>query len=200
MGTLFSEWRDDLRTIRTSLEVAGLEKVFDLIIYLLTKGVITEWLLLTRRWRDYRQIVTESYVCITTLLLACTLGLSHLAPKISVGFATYILISAIIILLNVVFLTKVFGKPISNERTLLLFFLNVVQAVLTFAIWYRFALSMQAREALFNATLVFGTVGYPKKGADIIVTFQIATDFLLIAVFLAFFVGNLGKSSKEGQQ
>jgi hypothetical protein len=69
----------------------------------------------------------------------------------------------------------------------------VIQVVLTFAIFYRCKLSISVGEALFKTLLVFGTIGYP-EGAETIVGFQIATNFLLLAVFLAFFVGNLGRS------
>ena len=108
--------------------------------------------------------------------------------------AGVLLATNIIILLNVLFLTKLsfIGPPASDERSLLLFFLNVIQAVLTFAILYHCKLSISVGQALFKTLLVFGTIGYP-VGAEKIVGFQIATDFLLLAVFLAFFVGNLGR-------
>ena len=114
------------------------------------------------------------------------------APTLFVVLTTYFLSATIIILLNVTFLTKLFGPVVSNERTLLLFGFNVAQAILTFAIWYRFVLDLGAGRALFEALLVFGTIGYP-EGADTIVSIQIATDFMLVAVFLAVFVGNLGR-------
>src|SRR6516162_434880 len=82
----------------------------------------------------------------------------------------------------------------SNERTLLLFLLNIVQVVLAFAILYRLTLpnlNLNPWKALFKSLLVFGTIGYP-EGAELIVGIQIATDFVLLAVFLAFFVGRLG--------
>jgi hypothetical protein len=69
--------------------------------------------------------------------------------------------------------------------------LNVAQVVLAFAIFYRLTLHIPARHALFEAVGVFGTISYP-KGANAIVGLQIVIDFMLLAVFLAFFVGRLG--------
>ena len=100
---------------------------------------------------------------------------------------------------RVLFLKKLLGPPASDERSLLLFFLNVIQVVLSFAIFYRCKLSISVGKALFKTLLVFGTIG-SVDGAETIVGFQIATDFLLLAVFLAFFVGNLGRGrSDKGQ-
>jgi hypothetical protein len=107
--------------------------------------------------------------------------------------------STIIVLFNVLFLTKLsfIGAVASYERTLLLFLVNIVQAVLAFAILYQLTLpNLTACKALFESLRVFGTVGHPER-AEPIVGVQIATDFVLLAVFLAFFVGRLGKLDKR---
>ncbi len=52
--------------------------------------------------------------------------------------------------------------------------------------------SLDPFDALVETLLVFGTVGYPKE-ARAIAGFQIAIDFMLLAVFLAHFVGRLGE-------
>jgi hypothetical protein len=71
---------------------------------------------------------------------------------------------------------------------------NVIQLVLAFAIFYRTAIpNLSNMDAVFNALLVFGTIGYP-KGANLVVGSQILLDFVLLAVFLAFVVGKLGNS------
>lgn len=104
----------------------------------------------------------------------------------------YFLASTIVILLNVLFLTKIFGAPASNERTLLLFIINVIQIILAFAIFYRRQLGLRTGQAFFEVLRVFGTLGYP-EGAEFIIGCQITIDFMLFAVFLSFFVGNLGQ-------
>jgi hypothetical protein len=109
-----------------------------------------------------------------------------------------LLASIIIILLNVLFLTKLFGPVASPERTLILFMFNVIQVVLIFAIFYRLQLrGSGAGDALVAALLVFGTVGFPED-AKPIAGFQVAIDFMLLAVFLAHFVGGLGSRGTEG--
>jgi hypothetical protein len=54
-------------------------------------------------------------------------------------------------------------------------------------------------EALFQTLLLFGTVDYPRE-TRAIVEIQIVIDFLLFAVFLAFFVGNLGSGRSDKDQ
>ena len=109
--------------------------------------------------------------------------------------ACYLLASTAVVLFNVLFLTKLsfIGPVASYERTLLLFLVNIVQVVLAFAILYRLTLpNLNPWKALFKSLLVFGTIGYPER-AEPIVGIQIATDFVLLAVFLAFVVGRLGR-------
>jgi hypothetical protein len=172
---------DDLQKFRSTENLIGIERPFGHVILRLKYLTPSEWLLSLSvcvcgpgpyYW------VTDSYIAVTTILLAAILVL------------IYFLVSMIINMANVVFLRKVFGEPASFERILLLFIFNVAQVILTFAIWYRYAFGKEAGEALFSAILVFGTIGYPKR-ADLIVGMQIATDVLLVAIFLAFILGNL---------
>ena len=184
-------YSDDLRKIRISKKVGVIEGIFDEIIFHLKYLVPSQWIIEARKWSDPYSVV-DAYVFVTTILSVAILWWSNYAPLASALVATYFLAGTIVNVLNVVFLTKIFGRPVSTERTLLLFFLNVAQVLLTFAIWYRFMLGKQAGEAFFNAMLVFGTLGYPKeKGADVFVGLQIATDFFLLAVYLAFIVSNM---------
>ena len=46
-------------------------------------------------------------------------------------------------------------------------------------------------DALFKSILVFATLGYPGDQAKFLVGVQIATDFLLLAIFLAHLVGRV---------
>jgi hypothetical protein len=64
--------------------------------------------------------------------------------------------------------------------------------VSAFAILYRLTFpNLNPWKALFQSLRVFGTIGYP-EGAEPIAGVQIATDFVLLTVFLAFVVGKLG--------
>ena len=195
----WGEWRSILAKLRSTSEVSGIEKNFDLSIYVLKIFVPSVWAQICFGDRYAGISFIERYVVVVvTLILICFLVWPGYLPAILAGF---LLATNIIILLNVLFLTKLsfIGPPASNERSLLLFFLNVIQAVLTFGIFYRCKLSYPVGEALFKTLLVFGTIGYP-KGAETIVGFQILTDFLLLTVFLAFFVGNLGRGRPDKGQ
>jgi hypothetical protein len=188
---------DDLQEILTSEETRGIEGIFGAIIYCLKYLFPAEWILilLSRdRSHPFRYRAIDLYVIGTTVLSMGFLYWDY-APLPSALVASYFLVGTIVNMANVVFLTKLFGPPISNERTLLLFILNVAQLVVTYAIWYRFMLGLQADKAFFNAMLVFGTIGYP-QGADLIVGFQIGTDFFLLAIFLAFILSNVSPSAR----
>jgi hypothetical protein len=104
---------------------------------------------------------------------------------------SYFLFSTVVVLLHVVLLSKVFGDIESAERSLILFMCNVVQLVFTFSIWYELEANQARGEALLNAIFVFGTLDYPHN-AMVVVAVQIATDFLLLAIFLAHIVGRVG--------
>jgi hypothetical protein len=117
------------------------------------------------------------------------------STPVSAFIACYLLASTLLALINISFLTKLtfIGPVASNERTFLLFMMNLLQVNLTFAILYRLALpELQAGQALFRALLVFGTMQHP-VGAEVSAGAQIVVDFVLLGVFLAFFVGNLGR-------
>ncbi len=195
----WAEWRSILAKLRSTSEVSGIEKNFDLIIYLLTIFVPSVWAQICFGGRYAGISFIERYVVgVVTLILICFLVWPGYVPAVLAGF---LLATNIIILLNVLFLTKLsfIGPPASDERSLLLFFLNVIQAVLTFGIFYRCKLAISASKAFFQTLLVFGTIGYP-SGAETIVGVQIAVDFLLLAVFLAFFVGNLRSGRPDKSQ
>jgi hypothetical protein len=192
-----AEWRSDLAKLRSTSEVSGIEKIFDLTIYFLKIFVPSQWIQNCFGRRRAGISFIEAYVGVVTIILICLLVWPAHVPKVSAILAGYLLATNIIILLNVLFLTKLsfIGPVASEERSLLLFFLNLFQVVLTFAIFYRCKLSISVGEALFKTLLVFGTIGYP-QGAETIVGSQIAVDFVLLAVFLAFFVGKLGSSRR----
>ncbi|HKA77111.1 MAG TPA: hypothetical protein VKD19_08400 [Pseudolabrys sp.] len=189
-----TNFSNELRKIHASNKLVGIERIFDLGLFY-SKHILSEWIITYIRRRVDTYWATDLYVVGMTILLAAVLNFSDCAPLLSACFASFILAGTIINMANVVFLSKVFGPPISAERTLLLFIFNVAQVVFTFAIWYRWMLDKQPGEALFKAILVFGTIGYP-QGADMIVGIQIATDIFLLAIFLAFILGNFGTARR----
>jgi hypothetical protein len=190
------EWCSDLVKIYRTNEVRGLEKIFDLVIFALMIATISQLLQFFfwgRRDRAPGWFV-DTYVFVAIVVLICFLFWPNRLSGVSAFVACYLLASTLVVLFNVLFLAKLsfIGSVASNERTLLLFLLNIAQAVLTFAILYGLTLpNLTAWEAIFKSLLVFGTIGYP-RGADLIVGIQIATNFVLLAVFLSFVVGRLG--------
>lgn len=122
-------------------------------------------------------------------------------PTVSFLIAFYFLASVIVYLLNVVLLSKVLGDILSRERSLILLILNIAQVMVIFAIFYRWKLpNLGFWEALIDAVFVFGTVSLPleiERGAKPFAAFQTAIDFMLLAVFLAHFVGGLGRDKAK---
>jgi hypothetical protein len=98
-----------------------------------------------------------------------------------------------------VFLSKSLGGFESAERSLILFMCNVIQIVFMFAIWYQLEAALDRREALFYSLIVLATLGFPDR-ARFVVELQIATDFILLAVFLARLVGKVGIRAEEAKR
>jgi len=197
------EWWRNLLKIWPASNLHGIEKPVGVVLFVLKTLTLTELIaLLAWNWKGKRKWLPDVYVGIVIVVLGFLL-----ARFPSVVIASYFLASIMVYLLNVVLLDyKVFGDPDhsgwasavrSPERSLILFILNVAQVVLIFAIFYRWKLpSLEACDALVDAFLVFGTVSLPEKigeGAKGMAAFQVATDFMLLAVFLAHFVGGLGR-------
>jgi len=77
-------------------------------------------------------------------------------------------------------------------------FVNVLQLVLSVAVFYRRARSaLSPFDALSSAVLVFGTVGTPLEVPSLLVALQVLLDFLLVAAILASFVGQAGPFAKK---
>ena len=102
--------------------------------------------------------------------------------------STYFSATTVIALLNVVLLEGVFGGKASPERSVLLFMCNVAQIVFMFATWYRLG---KQPEPLLTSIKTFATIGYAET-MPCIAMVQIATDFVLLAVFLSHLVVSLG--------
>ena len=167
----------------------GIERLTALLLYAL--WAISLWFLLRvilSRKIDWSLIV-EFYVAGS---VAITIAVWLWVPTFWWALiCSYFLASTVVVLLHVVLLSKIFGDVKSAERSLILFMCNVVQLIFTFSIWYEVKADQTREGALLSALLVFGTVDHPHK-AMVVVGAQIATDFLLLAIFLAHIVGRVG--------
>jgi len=197
------EWWDGLQKIKKARNLPGIEKPVGVGLFVLKTFVPTELIqLLFWNWKanqKWGKWLPDCYVSLVTVFLFILLVWS---PSWSFAVAIYFLGSIIVHLLNVVLVDhKVFGGVSSPERSLILFILNVAQVVLIFAIFYRLELSEELegwRNALVDALLVLGTVAVPfPLKARSIAAVQVAIDFMLLAVFLAHFVGGLGRDDER---
>jgi hypothetical protein len=191
-------WREGLQKIRADLD--GIEKPVGVWLFRLKSLILTELIqLVVWNWKDepkWQERLPVVYVVAVTVLLVILLAWFP-----SAWIAAYFLGSIIVYLLNVVLLDhKVFGAPRSPERSLILFIINIAQVVLIFAIFYRWKIpNLGAPDALIDAVLIFGTVSLPDQinmEARSIAAIQVATDFILLAVFLAHIVGGIGRGEK----
>jgi hypothetical protein len=135
---------------------------------------------------------TESYV--PSVLIASAL-IYYLAPRVPFVWLTYLLAwlstyfsaSSLVVWLHIVLLQRTFEPIKSAERSLLLFICNAAQIVVMFATWYRLG-GYSETDALLKSVLTFATIGYAECKPFVAMA-QIATDFLLLAIFLGFLLG-----------
>jgi hypothetical protein len=139
---------------------------------------------------DRRDCFTEWYVF--GVLIASVL-IYYFVPDL-VLVSAYFSASTLVAMLHIVFLQRAFGPIKSAERSLVLFMFNVVQIVVMFATLYQCHYSKT--DALLKSVLTFATISYADKMPWWVVIAQIATDFLLLAIFLGFVIGRFG--AKDG--
>lgn len=126
-------------------------------------------------------------LCVFVVLIASVL-IYYLAPNLA-WLSTIFSVSTVIAMLNIVLLQRVFGPVSSPERSLLLFMCNVGQIVFMFGTWYQCRYS--DTEALRKSILTFATINYADKMPRVAMV-QVATDFVLVAIFLSQLIGQLG--------
>jgi hypothetical protein len=181
-------WRSGLAKIANETE--GIVRVVGVILYVLKLASPTEWAYIGFGTED-RSLSWFTDLSVFVVLVASVL-IYYLAPDLA-WLSTYFSATSVIVLLNVVLLQRTFGPIKSAERSLLLFMCNVVQIVFMFATWYRLG---KQPDPLLRSVLTFATIGYADKMPSWVVIAQIATDFLLLAIFLGFVIGQFG--AKDG--
>jgi hypothetical protein len=172
-----------------------------------------------RRRRIWRDNLIDTY-CLLQLFALWAVLFLFLSPapgwwgKFVLCFlAGYILFEMYLNLFSIFFLPrqKEIGTPklsdspsainepsTSVERSILLLFVNVLQIVLAFAIFYKISKPcLTPSDAFSAAVFVFGTVGTPNGALPLLVALQIFLDFLLVASILASFVGQAGPFAKK---
>jgi len=135
---------------------------------------------------DRRDCFTEWYV--VGVLIASVLIYYFYPGFWPALLSTYISASTLIVMLHIVLLQRAFGPIKSTERSLLLFMFNVAQIVFMFATWYHWG---GEPKPLLTSVLTFATIGYADKMPRVAMA-QIATDFVLLAIFLGFVMGQFG--------
>ena len=155
-----------------------------------TQGIV--WLVATLLhlllWLTPPQLAfTRWYVFVA--LIASVL-IYHSAPSLAwlAWLSTYISASTLVVMLHIVLLQRIFGPIKSPERSLLLFMFNAAQIVVMFGTWYRLC---GQPAPLLKSILTFATIEYANKMPRLAIV-QIATDFVLLAIFLGFLLGQFG--------
>jgi hypothetical protein len=137
---------------------------------------------------DRRDCFTECYV--VGVLIASVL-IYYLVPGFWLALlSTYFSASTLIAMLHIVLLQRAFPPIKSAERSLVLFMFNVAQIVVMFATWYHLG---GVPNPLEISVLTFATLDYAKTPVAMPVAMaQIATDFVLYAIFLGFLLDRFG--------
>jgi hypothetical protein len=165
----------------------GIVRVVGVPLYVSTLASPTTWAYIGFGTKDCRLYWFTDACVVGALILS--IGFYFLAPSVCLAWlSTYFSATTLIVLLNVVLLQRAFGKMASPERSLLLFMCNVAQIVFMFATWYRWG---KLPEPLLTSVKTFATIDYAKTMPGFAMA-QIATDFVLVAIFLSHLVGQLG--------
>jgi hypothetical protein len=179
------EWWDGLKRIQR--QTRGIEWWVGIPLYGLKLLLLTQWLHIV--FGRLPSWVTDLYVVV---VLALSFSIFYWCPNVPLAWVSaYFSGSILLVLLNVVLLRNVFGDIESPERTLLLFMCNLAQIVFMYATWYHLEGPYAQGEALRKSMLVLATIGYPDK-TPTIAELQIATNFILLAIFLGQLAGRVG--------
>jgi hypothetical protein len=156
---------------------------------------------LKRVWRTSprRNTWVDVYCLLELALLIWLLCTEPRFPKLPSCVAAYIVFEAYLNLFNIAFVGKnenITRPPLSIERSIILMLLNAAQVTFAFAVFYK---TYGVADPLYNAVLVIGTIGAP---ADVlvhsIVAAQVASDILLLVLFLGTFAGQLNVFGRRG--
>jgi hypothetical protein len=175
-------------------QTKGVERYTDYLLFGLTIFVVTTWMQIG--WGKDRPAsrLIEAWLSFGAAV-ACV---AYFTKWYSLAvLSSYFTVSTIIVVLGVVFLRRVFGDPESLERSLLLFMFNVVQMVFMYGTWYGLG-EYKKEGGLLQSVLTFATISYPDKMPNLAML-QIATNFLLLAIFLAYLVGKLGSGPNQAR-
>jgi hypothetical protein len=179
------EWWDGLKKIQR--QTLGIERWVGIPLYGLKLLLLTQWLHVV--FGRLPSWVTDLYAVV---VLALSISIFFWCPSVPLAWVSaYFSVGTLLVLLNVVLLRNVFPDIESPERTLLLFMCNLAQIVFMYATWYHLEGSYAQGEALRKSMLVLATIGYPDK-TPTIAELQIATNFILLAIFLGQLAGRIG--------
>jgi hypothetical protein len=222
-------WGRQIRSLWSrESEVQGLLRIFDTGLLILRFISVSYWLKDVfcagrnatedspaedpQRVRLRRDNMTELYCVGQLLLLLISAGFSSL--WVSAILALYVVFEVYLNLLSILFIPRretigpkksrerpsAINEPSTSvERNLLLVFVNVVQVLVAFAIFYRYLTpTVNFGRALLEAILVFGTVGYserPERG--FLIAVQILLDFVLIVAIVGSFESQVKPLTKR---
>ena len=188
----FRRWWSRRAQIANKTQIAnekwGIVRVVGVPLYVLAVLSPTTWAHIGFGTEEDRPLYWFTDVCVVGALIV-SVGIYYLAPNVSLALlSTYFSAITVILLLNVVLLHRVLGGIASPERSLLLFMCNVAQIVFMFGTWYRLG---GEPEPLLKSILTSATQDYARTMPRVAMV-QIATDFVMLAIFLSHLVGQLG--------
>jgi hypothetical protein len=173
---------------RVGDEPWGIVRVIGEPLYVLMLASPTTWAYIGFGTEERRLYwLTDAYV-VGALVLSIVIY--FLPPNVCwASSSTFFSATTVIALLNVVLFEGVFGRKASPERSLLLFICNVAQIGVMFATWYR----LSGEDSPFlTSVLTLATISHA-EGTPGVAIAQIATDFLLLALFLSHLISQLGR-------
>jgi hypothetical protein len=185
----FRRWRAGLA--RICKETQGIARMVGVPLYVLNllTSLITQLAYIGFGTKK-RHLGWFTDLCVFVVLIASIL-IYCFVPSLA-WLGTIFSASTVIAMLNIVLMQGVFGPIQSPERSLLLFICNLAQITVMFATWYSL---YRVHDPLLQSILTLATISHVNEMKPVAMA-QIATDFLLLAVFLSQLIGQLGPKNR----
>jgi len=183
----------------------GIEWLFNLLVcagLMLMPAMLVRWIA-GKRGFFARKLAVDRYAVAKPLFLAVILFSPIATCTLGVITASIFFADLYLYLLGLVFLRRFYWTPVSHGRSLLLLGINFCEALLAFAVFYRFSQSIALDhvtatapiDLLYFSCVTAATVGYGDFAPNsptgkALIVLQILSSLGFISVFVASFVTN----------
>jgi len=177
----------------------GIEKIFRLFLsisQLIFPGVYIKYLF-SRKNYEYQDIAMDSYIILKLLFPIYILKNNLQDQNILIYIMVYLLLETILYIPTLIFASDMLSRPKSYKRSMLLLFLNYLEIVFAFAVFYTLGDNMNKPfthwfDAVYFSIITANSVGYGDfypvtPYAKVLVSIQAMFFLSFVVLFLNFF-------------